>query len=213
MGYEKWAEMPGNKVPSTTGFSNKIFEYISEGSRVLDLGCGYGRLSRVLSSKGYRVYGVDINKSAIKEARKNASLDEVNLCVQSATDLGFPERFFEGIISQAVLACMDLESRKKSLHECYRVLDKNGILQLVEFGLKNGPDSYTKDAKVTGEYGTVIVRNNDGSEKFRTHNFDKKELEALLIDAGFELENYEPSIFTTINGNLHPGHIFLLRKN
>jgi SAM-dependent methyltransferase len=41
------------------------------GARALDLGCGAGRHSRYLASKGLRVTGVDLAASSIKEARKS----------------------------------------------------------------------------------------------------------------------------------------------
>jgi SAM-dependent methyltransferase len=41
------------------------------GARALDLGCGAGRHSRYLASKGLRVTGVDLAVSSIQEARKS----------------------------------------------------------------------------------------------------------------------------------------------
>jgi len=50
MSYGSWKKMEGKNVPSTSGFSNKILEYLRPKSAVLDLGCGYGRLSGFFAS-------------------------------------------------------------------------------------------------------------------------------------------------------------------
>lgn len=39
-------------------------------SKVLDLGCGNGRNSRVLLERGFDVYGIDFSPSAIEFAKK-----------------------------------------------------------------------------------------------------------------------------------------------
>lgn len=49
-----------------------IRKYIKRGGRVLDIPCGYGRLSNILAGLGYRVTGVDINKYFINIAKKEA---------------------------------------------------------------------------------------------------------------------------------------------
>lgn len=42
------------------------------GDRILDVGCGHGRIANELARRGYCVIGIDWNHSAIELARKNA---------------------------------------------------------------------------------------------------------------------------------------------
>ncbi len=204
--------MCGKDVPATSVFSEEIFKYLKPASRVLDVGCGYGRLAGFLLAKRYEVYGIDVNVSAITEAKQNEELKMISFSVQDATNTTFSSEFFEGIISQAVLGCMILEDRKKMLGESYRILKPEGVMQLAEFGYGKSREEYIEQAIVTGEYGTRIVRNQDGLERFRTHNFAKDELEQLILERGLQILSYEEQDFISVNENKYPGHIFLCRK-
>jgi len=50
---------------------------IKPGTRVLDLGCGIGRWSRLLAAKGAHVTGVDLSPTMIAEAQRRAEADGV----------------------------------------------------------------------------------------------------------------------------------------
>jgi SAM-dependent methyltransferase len=49
----------------------KCLEAIPSGSRVLDLPCGTGRLTRLLVSRGYQVTGADVSEAMLGHARDN----------------------------------------------------------------------------------------------------------------------------------------------
>lgn len=107
---------------------------------------------------------------------------------------------------------MSLDDRENLLRECSRILKPKGVIQIAEFGLTQNKEEYLEHAKATGEYGTVIVKNPDGSERFRTHNFAREELEQLITQAKLQVLYDESLDFTTVSGSKHPGHIFLCQK-
>jgi SAM-dependent methyltransferase len=47
------------------------------GSRILDVGCGIGRWSRLLAARGASVTGVDLSPTMIAEARRRAAIDGI----------------------------------------------------------------------------------------------------------------------------------------
>jgi len=51
---------------------------VPPGCRVLDLGCGVGRWSRLLAARGATVTGVDISSTMIHEARRRARCDGID---------------------------------------------------------------------------------------------------------------------------------------
>jgi 2-polyprenyl-3-methyl-5-hydroxy-6-metoxy-1,4-benzoquinol methylase len=65
-------------------FYNKVIDFcqrralepwldVTPGTRVLDVGCGVGRWSRLLAGRGARVTGIDISPTMIEEARRRAA--------------------------------------------------------------------------------------------------------------------------------------------
>ncbi len=50
---------------------------VQPGTRVLDVGCGVGRWSRLLASKGAQVTGVDLSPTMIAQAQRRAAADGV----------------------------------------------------------------------------------------------------------------------------------------
>ena len=70
------------------GFYNRVIDLeqrlalapwlkVSPGARILDVGCGVGRWSRLLATRGAKVTGVDISPTMIEEARRRALDDGV----------------------------------------------------------------------------------------------------------------------------------------
>ncbi len=213
MVYQEWKQFEGKKVVATSQFSGKVFDFLPATGRVLDLGCGNGRLSKQIKDKGYEVWGMDVNEDAINVAKNDSDLVRINFSVQDAKKMEYENNFFDGVIEQAVLACMDKSDRQQVLQEIYRILKKDGILSIGEFGIKpNREEKYKADALIVGEHGTMIIRKEDGTEWFRSHNFTQEELEGLIKEAGFEIIDYMNPTFKTFHGNPQPGHQFLAKK-
>jgi len=70
---------------------------IAAGTRVLDVGCGVGRWSRLLAARGADVLGVDLSPTMIAQARRRAAAggvaDRCRFEVQDLSNLHVGERF------------------------------------------------------------------------------------------------------------------------
>lgn len=108
-------------------------QYVAFDSPILDYGCGYGRVCKVLLEQGYNnIIGIDTSPEMIK--RGNKKNPELSLIESSDTKTEFFNNQFGTIILCAVLTCVpELENKEKIIAEIKRILKPGGILHLVEF--------------------------------------------------------------------------------
>ena len=120
-----WARKPGHDA--FWAYRGRLVEYFGEGSgAALEVGCGEGRISRVLKSCGYKVTATDPVAQFINAAKETASADEYATC--AADDLPFPDHSFDLVVAYNVL--MDIENVPAALKEMRRVMRPTGILMI-----------------------------------------------------------------------------------
>jgi SAM-dependent methyltransferase len=103
---------------------------IPAGSKVLDLPCGTGRLTRLLVERGYRVTGADASEAMLSRAKSNYAAyrderkggPEVSFSLRDVLATGFDANEFDGI------SCIRLfhhfneaETRRQALRELRRI--------------------------------------------------------------------------------------------
>jgi 2-polyprenyl-6-hydroxyphenyl methylase/3-demethylubiquinone-9 3-methyltransferase len=108
-----------------------IARHLSDGTNVLDLGCGTGQLTRLLATT-HACIGLDLSRSQIAEATRMTAPTgrRSRYVVGSAYDLPFCSRTFGAVICSGSLHhLLDLDG---ALSEIDRVLDRGGRLIAVE---------------------------------------------------------------------------------
>ncbi len=113
-----------DKIPWQKTQASYFTEVIESGKikpgLTLDLGCGTGAKSIYLAKKGFKVTGVDISDTAIKQAKENAKRAGVNIKFISAdaTDLSFfGNKKFDFVLDWANLHGISKTKRKNILME------------------------------------------------------------------------------------------------
>jgi ubiquinone/menaquinone biosynthesis C-methylase UbiE len=101
----------------------KLLSDLPEGSLVLDLACGTGRITEFLLSEGYRVCGADISQEMLKVAQQRlGSFGELfSLRQTEAENLPFEEKFFDSATCIKLLGHVPPQARVKILQEIRRV--------------------------------------------------------------------------------------------
>lgn len=103
------------------------------GARLLDIGCGTGAALRYLGECGFRTVGIDPSLPLLAEGRaKNPGL---SLTGAAGTMLPFCDRCLDAVLAECSLSVMD--DAKKALKECFRVLDRGGLLLAHDVYLRN----------------------------------------------------------------------------
>ena len=110
---------------------------LPKGSRILDVGCGIGGSSRILSMDyGFEVVGISISTEQIKRANELTNNQEhCRFVVMDALDLKFEKGSFDGIWS--VEAGAHIFDKQKYADEMLRVLRPGGVLAVADWNQKD----------------------------------------------------------------------------
>ncbi|MDD5422477.1 MAG: class I SAM-dependent methyltransferase [Candidatus Omnitrophica bacterium] len=110
-------------------FLKELFTYRwaaekTSGPLCLDLGCGAGYGTRILSEKFGSAVGVDISEDAVKKARSEYERNNCDFLHYDGRALPFPENMFDTVVSFHVIE--HVKDAKQFLSEACRVLKKGG---------------------------------------------------------------------------------------
>ena len=118
-----WARAPNHDA--FWAYRASLVAFIGHGvGDALDVGCGEGRVSRVLKDCGYRVTAVDPVEQLISAAEQAGSADAYKIA--AAADLPFKNCSFDLAVAYNVL--MDVDDVPAALKEVRRVLRPSGTL-------------------------------------------------------------------------------------
>ncbi len=189
---------------------NLLAPYIKEGSRVLDIGCGNGRLLKFIQNSKLKIqnyHGVDQSEELIKIAKKNnpplcppltkGGNGGVDFQVADVFDLPFQDGEFDAAAGIAFFHHIpSKELREKVLTEIYRVLSPGGILFLTnwnlwqktlrkKYNLRLRDFLFPRNNLDAGDFWISFQK-----QKRYYHHFKKSEIISLAKKAGFKIKKF-----------------------
>lgn len=169
---------------------------LSSGDRVLELGCGTGRVLAPLARAAGRGWGVDSAAASIMWARQ--AHPDLLLAVMNAAALGFAAQSFDIVVAvqNFISACQF--PPQQLLHECLRVTRPGGRIFLSSYAERFWPHrlDWFRDQTAAGLLGAIdeaatgdgVIVGRDG---FRATTFSPGDFRALTAAVGVAARVYE----------------------
>ena len=147
----------------------KLLE-LNPSKRVLEIGCGTGRLAIQVVSRVHFLCGIDISPKTIEVAKTHLQKFNVKLICDNFLSCSFAEKFD---LIYSSLTFMHIKNKYGAIEKIYRLLAKNGICVL----------SIDKNKNCILEYGTRQVK---------IYPDDPEEIINMFLKYGFcEIEKHE----------------------
>jgi SAM-dependent methyltransferase len=172
--YDKWMETGESTLEDELSLVLKTFP---NPCRILDVGCGTGRISLPLQELGYNIVGVDISQGMINQARSKGLAESY---VSDFASFQYDQNSFDGVISLHAGFSYTQDNRimERMIQKCHGLLVREGIV------LWDSPNSEFYGSERKLEWPT----DNETVETI-CYGHDIKELIELFEKSGFEIQN------------------------
>jgi ubiquinone/menaquinone biosynthesis C-methylase UbiE len=117
---------PDELLTAMTGIAG-----LRDGSRVLEVGCGTGQLTRQLAARGFRLLAIDLGPAMIEIARRNVPAGSAEFEVSSFEDYQAASAAFQLIVSATAFHWVDPEIKWA---KAARLLAPGGWLAVLSTG-------------------------------------------------------------------------------
>lgn len=200
-----WDSVSEKKEFTSPLILENLAKYIKKDSRILDVGCGYGRTLDELYQNGYRnLVGIDFSSGMIERGKRQ--FPYLDLQIKKNDKIALPDASVDAVILFAVLTCIRTNGEQEQLvSEIKRVLKPQGILYVNDFLLNEDVRNLSRYERFKEIYGVYGVFELPEGAVCRHH--DEKWIRRLLRD--FSQLDYSRVTRTTMNGHKSNGFYYM----
>ncbi len=198
MAQQYWNEIGSQKVFEDPLYVDKLSLFLSPTDQILEYGCGYGRMMRILKSEGYQnLIGFDFAPNMITRGhRENPDLDLRLL--EKPGIIPCKDEFADAVVMSTVLCCItDDQKLEKLIAEIERVLKKRGVLYITDFLICEHPRYQARYAAGLQDFGIWGIYTTN--EALTVRHFTTKAIMEML--KRFDIQWFEQFDFKTMNQN------------
>ena len=181
----------------------------ASGRLTLDVGCGEGRLGRVLQEAGHELIGVDVTFALARAAKSHAQ--PLPALVADAAHLPFRDRAADLVV--AFMSLQDIDDLAGAVHEAARVLEPGGRFcvaiphPVADSGGFRDDGAFLLDRSYLGVWRYPDVSSAALREvPFHSEHRPIESYSRAFEEAGFLVEAFrEPALDAATSGNLPSG--------
>jgi len=184
-----------------------VFEHCQPSGRIIDLGCGTGRLSLALAQRGYEPVAVDLSPEMLKVLGEKAAalgLTVPRVCANIAALEMLADASFDhaACLFSTLGLVVGAEARRRVVGHAYRLLRPGGVFVLhvhnrwFNLWTWHGQRLLVNDLWCSwfggGEPGDYEMPARQGIGALTMHLFTQSEITSLFQAAGFEIIEVRP---------------------
>ncbi len=195
--HEFWDKAAGDKDFQDPFYIDQLAPLIHSNSYIIEYGCGYGRILKLLKNKGYtNIGGFDFSHGMIDRGKRQ--FPELNLQPIDHAVLPLADNSVDCAIISTVLCCVpEQREEEKIITELHRVLKLNAPLYFTDFLI-------TPTEHMQNKYQTDFTKFNDWgvyqtTEGALVRHFSPEHVANLMQN--FHEHWYREEEFMTMNRN------------
>ncbi len=185
----RWDNIPADTPMENPGIYPLKYAQMTvkeKSGKVLEAGCGAGRILRRYHTEGYDILGIDFIDVAISKLKKADPLLQVE--VGDITRLRFSDETFKYVLAFGLYHNLE-HGLDKAIRETYRVLEIDGLVcaSFRADNIQTKLTDYLADRNHLKRNGRK-----DSVRSFHKMNLTRRECEHLFAKAGFKIDFIGP---------------------